>query len=64
MRHAGIAAGRQLTMGQAAQKDGHQLLHDEESRHVHIYYLFSAASYLRMFSRRYHMHLWSKMVSQ
>ncbi len=39
-RQAGIAGGRQSMAGQAAQKDGHQPLHDEESRYVRIYYLF------------------------
>ncbi len=40
VRQAGIAGGRRLTAGQAAQKDGHQPLYDEESRHVRIHYLF------------------------
>ncbi len=40
VRQAGIAGGWQSMVGQAAEKDGHQPLHDEESQRVRIYYLF------------------------
>ncbi len=44
VRQAGIAGGRQSTAGQAAEKDGHQPLHDEKSRHVRVDYPLSFLS--------------------